>query len=811
MATDILIVEDESIVALDLENRLTSIGFHVVGRAGTGQAALEIVERTPPDVVLMDIQLRGDLDGISTADRIEESYDIPVIFLTAFSDSDSLERAKRPNAYGYLLKPFQERELSIAVELALYKHRAEREIREGRALLDITLNAVSEGIITADENDQILFMNDAAERLTGRRTAEATGSALASVVHVDTGGRPYTSAEQWTRLTPRGGAPRTVAISSSDLDDPSSGGAARVIVIRDVTREQEYRDNLIAAKEAAESATQAKSDFLARVTHELRTPLNSILGMTGLLRRATDSAVAGEYLDILDVSSQQLSGLVSDILDYARIDTEGFSLQRQLFDPIELVERVTRSFAIEAVQKGVRIINVIDPAVPRAVYSDEARLAQIVRNLVSNAVKFTAAGHVAVSLRLGEADMLVIDVSDTGPGVPQQYRAQIFEEFSQVENPITRTVGGVGLGLALVRRLTTAMGGSVELGKSSSEGATFTAQVPITPGEQQPHASGDRVPAVRSAATDDELIARSWKPWCEVSGVPLTCLPWHEISWNPGEYDLVITGEEHARELSGDTSVIVVRAFRPHGEVPAPGTNARSVVHEPSSSDEILAALCAPANIARSQSQVDRNGDALSVLLVDDDTSNLVFQQKLLEAHGHRIVTARTGEKALTALRGSSFDAALLDIEMPDMDGWELAGLIRSGAGGEAGKNLPLVALSGHEKGEITEQAERVGFAEVLTKPVQVETLLQVLHTLVDRRSSSGAETPSPSVPVGEIREAINAGDRDQAVHILSELRQQPLPSGVAELIFRLLLALRRNDIDTINRLMVELEKESDS
>lgn len=818
MATDILIVEDESIVALDLENHLTSMGFHVVGRVGTGRAALEIVEHTPPDVVLMDIQLRGDLDGISTADRIQESYDIPVIFLTAFSDSGSLERVKRSNAYGYLLKPFQERELSIAVELALYKHRAEREIREGHALLDITLSAVSEAVITANRNDQILFMNEAAERLTGWRMAEATGTDLSSVVDVEATDRLYTSTEQWTRLTPRGGTPRTVAISSRDLDRPSSSGAARVVVIRDVTQEQEYRDNLLAAKEAAESATQAKSDFLTRVTHELRTPLNSILGMTSLLRPTADSEVAGEYMDILEQSSQQLSGLISDILDYARIDTERFSLHHELVDPVRLVERVSRSFAVEAARKGVRVITVIDPVSPRAVYSDEARLVQIVRNLVSNAVKFTAAGYVMVSLGPGAEDTIVIRVSDTGPGVPEKYSDVIFEDFSQVENPATRTAGGVGLGLTLVRRLITVMGGTVELLNSSSEGATFSVELPFTPAEQHPHSPVDTSPTVSSVVTDDELIARAWNPWCEFAGVQLSCVPWDEISSNPMEYEVVITGEEHARELSENTSVVVVSSLRDRREPSASRENTRTVIIEPSPSDEIFATLHAtPENGKNGRDtkplspEAHAKSGALTVLVVDDDASNLVVQRKLLEAHGHRVTTAGTGEKALAALRNGSFDAAILDIEMPDIDGWKLAELIRSGEGGEAGMTLPLVALSAHDSREITPRAKTVGFAEVLTKPVQVETVTQVLDTIVGGQSPTRSERQYGSVPAAEIRQAIRAGDTDRAQRMVSELRQHPLPSSVSELIFRLLLALRRKDTDAINRLTVELEKESDS
>ncbi|MFW5694231.1 MAG: response regulator [Alkalispirochaeta sp.] len=812
MATDVLIVEDESIVALDLEHRLTSMGFHVVGRVGTGAAALEIVDVTPPDVVLMDIQLRGDLDGITTADRIEESYDIPVIFLTAFSDAESLQRVKRVNAYGYLLKPFQERELSIAVELALYKHRAERELRENRALLDITLNNISEAIVTTDRSDEILFINRAAERLTGWTAAEAIGTDLGAVVRLDEETDASSSSEQWRRLSPRTGrSPRTVAVSRRELDRPSSGGAAHVIVIRDVTQEQEYREKLIAAKEAAESAAQAKSDFLMRVTHELRTPLNSILGMAGLLKGGADAHATAEYLDILDVSSQQLSGLISDILDYARFDTGRLVLQNEQVDPVRLVERVSRSFAVEAGKKGVRIITVVDPAVPRSIYSDGMRVGQLLRNLISNAVKFTSAGYVEISVSRGEAENCIFRVTDSGSGIPEEHRDLIFQEFSQVESPATRTVGGVGLGLALVRRLVTALNGTVELEHSSEHGSTFTVDIPCTFAEDEGGALPDEAPAVQSVATDDPLIARCWEPWCQAAGVQLSRVPWEEIRSDPAAYDRIVTGVDRAQELPDYETVVVVRGF------PAPDARSPSeqrpntVILEPATTDAILATLYHVGSPIGADASDDRAApsvaESLAVLVVDDDRSNLVFQQKLLEAYGHRVVTAAGGDAALSSLRSEPFDAAILDIEMPEMDGWELAGKIRSGVAGDACRDVPLVALTGHDAREIASRAKGVGFNDVLTKPVQVQKVLQVLHNIAGDSSGGAA---AGSVPTGEIREAIRAGDTDRVEQIVADLRQQPLPTGAAEIVFRLLLALRRRDGDAISRLTIELEKETE-
>lgn len=819
MATDVLIVEDESIVALDLENRLRSMGFSVVGRAGTGAAAIELVGRTPPDVVLMDIQLRGDIDGIKTADLIQEEYDVPVIFLTAFSDSKSLERAKRSNAYGYLLKPFQERELSIAIELALYKHGAERELRENRALLRVTLHNVTEGIVTADRADRILFMNRAAEQLTGWSASEAVGIDIGSVVKTDIPILETLSSEEWTRLTPRAGTPRTVAVSSNDLQLPSGAGGSRVVVIRDVTQEEEYRANLVAAKEAAESAAQAKSDFLARVTHELRTPLNSILGMTRLLHDEPDPRSTQEYLEILDLSAQQLMALISDILDYARFDSGRFSLQRELFDPVVVLERVSRSFAVEAGKKGLRVTTVIDPVLPRAVYGDQTRLGQILRNMISNAVKFTEAGHIVVTARATGGSRVTIEVEDTGPGVSSEYRSLIFEDFSQIESPATRKAGGVGLGLALVRRLVDAMEGSVDLKQSSSQGSVFAVELPFAPAEDPAPADRSITAGIRSVATDDQLIARSWEPWCVAAGVAFSHLSWQDIVAAPAQFDRIITTDGHARELPDSGAVLVVGGI--HRTQSAQVSRERSVFSllEPvpveviretlSGADVIATQRQGTGDAERPASKPPAPDPALRLLIVDDDRNNLVLHRKLLESRGHRVVAASGGSEALVALQQDTFDVAILDIEMPEMDGWELARHIRAGEAGDVGSSLRMVALSGHAVQEIEERAWEAGFDTVMSKPVPIDTMHRVVCSLGGNHNRQSRDDSQ----IAELQEAVASGDYSRAQELLAEMKQrspQFTQSAVAETAFRLLLALRRKDTDAIHRLVAELEKETD-
>jgi CheY-like chemotaxis protein len=482
------------------------------------------------------------------------------------------------------------------------------------------------------------------------------------------------------------------------------------------------------------------------------------------------------------------------------------------------VERVSRSFAVEAGKKGLRMATVIEPSTPREVYGDETRFGQILRNIISNAVKFTNSGHIVVTLRPSGARMVTVLVEDTGPGVASEHRSLIFDDFSQIESPSTRKAGGVGLGLALVRRLVDAMGGSIDLEASPSGGSVFGVELPFSPVAQDSSDNAGSSPRIRSAATDDVLIARAWAPWCEAAGVALHSVPSTEFRASPAKYDLIITTEQHAPDIPDSEALLVVSGLHRKRGGGTSHLQYGTIAFEPVAVDVIRDMLYGGRpgvgeNDAGENN--DRENDAggtpategsLELLVVDDDKSNLVFHRKLLESFGHHVVTAVGGSDALEALRKGEFDVAVLDIEMPDMDGWELADRIRSGEGGESGRNLPLLALSGHAAREISHRAAEVGFDGVLTKPVHVETL--------DRRIRSAAagtqSRPWGRSSVSGIREAIERGNDEQAQQLLTAIRRSSPRTGVAETAFRLLLALRRKDGNTIQRLVAELEKETE-
>ena len=512
METSVLIVEDESIVALDLKHRLTSLGFHIAGTAGSGDEALTIAKETRPDVILMDIQIKGDIDGIETAARIQRDLEIPSIFLTAYSDPASLERAKHSQAYGYLLKPFQERELLIAIELALYKFSAEQEVRANRALLDTTVNCVGEGIITTDSQRRVLLVNNAAQRLTGWSTETAVGRPLDDVLQLVSAGQQG-GAERFV-LTNRDGTKTPVERTEQTLPAGPSGTASHVVVLRDISQALRYEQSLVSAKEAAESAVRAKSDFLSRVTHELRTPLNSIIGMTELALEAGVPSDLQEHLSVIRSSADTLKALVSDILDYAKYETGQVKLKREIVTTDELVEKAARTAALEAHRKGLRLCTNIDPAFPERFYGDQQRIQQTLGHLLSNAVKFTCSGYIRLSVTTvsparereerrtsaaGEIreTRVRFSVEDTGCGIPLEQQADIFDDFSQLDDPATRSAGGTGLGLSIVRRLIAVMNGEIRVDSTVGNGSVFTVDLPLTVADPLP--VGERVQRYEAA------------------------------------------------------------------------------------------------------------------------------------------------------------------------------------------------------------------------------------------------------------------------------------------------------------------------
>ncbi|MFP4372808.1 MAG: ATP-binding protein [Spirochaetaceae bacterium] len=501
-----MIVEDEAIVAMDIRHRLEKLGYVVVRSVASGEEAVVVAADLEPDIVLMDIQLQGSMDGIEAAGLIRERDGTPVVFLTAYSDRDSLERAKVADAFGYLLKPFEERELGIAIEMALYKEQMQRRLSESREWLHGTVAALHEGVITTDEDGTILFVNRRAEELIGWSEAEARGLDVEVVVRTE----PIPPAEFATEVLPgavrllrRDGSVAYVELRTREIPKPAKGRQApsqadasppavcgRVVVLREVSDILRYDHAMRTARAEAEAALKSKSEFLANVTHELRTPLNSILGMTELAHDLARDGRQREYLGILKSAAENLHGLISSILDLSRIDSGHLKLELTDVDLGQVLKSVVESFALEVQQKGLALHFAQSPALPAYVRADRVRLVQVLSNLIANAVKYTESGSITVladsaeGSGAGAARMIRISVSDTGPGIPESEQQRIFEPFTQIDGGPTRAHSGAGIGLAVAREIAELMGGRILLDSVEGEGSVFTAELPLDPAER---------------------------------------------------------------------------------------------------------------------------------------------------------------------------------------------------------------------------------------------------------------------------------------------------------------------------------------
>lgn len=396
----ILITEDELIVALDLQSRLQHLGFEVVGIASSGDDALIQVEDKQPDLVLMDIVLNGEMDGVETAQHLRDEFDVPVIFLTANADPATLERAGATYPFSFLLKPFKERELKFSIDMALYHHATTRQLREA---------------------------HDELEKRVQERTAE-------------------------------------LAASNNALQ-------------HELSQHLKTLEDLNATQKIAQSADRAKNEFLATVSHELLTPMNGILGMTELLTESSPTPQQREYLDVVQLSGETLLAIITDMLDFSRIETGAMEFTPTAFSLREQLDAFLKPLELRARDKSLQLFWSIADDVPANIVTDPVRLGQVLVNLVSNSIKFTDKGLVEIKVTQIGCEQnrvhLAFSVRDTGIGVPTDRQKAIFEPFVQADCTPNRRHGGAGLGLTISSRLITLMGGEITLESKPGEGSTF--------------------------------------------------------------------------------------------------------------------------------------------------------------------------------------------------------------------------------------------------------------------------------------------------------------------------------------------------
>ena len=519
MSTRVLIVEDEAIVAIDLSTRLSRQGFTVVAQAGEYQEAVTLAGQHRPDCVLMDVRLRGDIDGIETASEIYSQFRIPSVFLTAYTDEVSVKRAANIKAYAYLLKPFHEQELVIAIQLAMARHEQEIAGDQNRALLHGTLNSIQDAVLTVDSDLAVRFVNSAAAGLLGTDPRTVPGRDIGEIVHLlPPHEAPGPELGHRYTLSRSDGSEVSVDAEWTHLAAVEASEAEAVLVLRDVSAQQEYEQRLRAARDKAQAADHAKSDFLARVSHELRTPLNSIIGMTDLASQVNRDPKLGEFIGVAYASARHLNGLISDLLEFSAFEAGKIRLQSVAFSPQELLEQTTRAYAGAAQERGLRLALVSRPEIDCRALGDPLRVRQVLTNLIDNAIKYTDSGSVTVHAFRTTDGAYRFEVRDTGPGIDADQQEAIFDAFVRLQ-ALDNHGGGVGLGLSIARVLVRAMRGDLGLSSIKGEGSTFWFTLPLE--RQQAPAGPVCNEAVKTLQVDDQLVIQALGDWAQVCGVTI--------------------------------------------------------------------------------------------------------------------------------------------------------------------------------------------------------------------------------------------------------------------------------------------------
>jgi two-component system sensor histidine kinase/response regulator len=991
---EILVVEDEKIVALEIQTMLRGVGYSVGKTLFTGIDAIEQAKATHPDLVLMDIKLRGEMDGIEAADKIK-ILGIPVIFLTAYADESTLQRAKIVEPYGYLLKPFEERELHSTIEMALYKSKMERELKDQKRWLSTILQSIHEAVIVTNPKGLVTYMNPMGESLTGWTQKSAMnepidkifntfdektgrrhtnpmkdvfqkGNAYAQSNHtilvtkdnnripVDHNGAPCrddegliigsvltfsditerknkedelnnseqkfrsvveTSADIIFRLSENGRidyvSPRVKELYGYEPDEligktirkttpinelkkladaskwilsgnyienleinqksrdgkliPMQVNAAPVVkegkvvglqgIMRDITERKcaeeelwKYTKDLETAKEReeenianltqlvedlkiaisrAEDAARIKSEFLANMSHEIRTPMNGIIGMTELALDTDLSSVQKEYLESVLSSSESLLTLINDILDFSKIEAGKLDIESVDFTLRDVVADVVKTVALKAGEKGLELISDIPSHVPDKLKGDPGRFRQIMTNLLSNSVKFTKEGEIVLRIdtesKTQEDIVLHICVRDTGIGVPDKIKSDIFKPFIQADGSTTRQYGGTGLGLAITSSLVEMMEGRIWVTSPLSErgivkggpGSEFHVKVRFTFQRKKKKEEriipvdlkGLPVLIVDDNATNRRVLEEMLTNWGMKSvsadggekalnlmkkasktgrPFPLVLLDANmpemdgfelaERIKNHSEYaKATIMMLSSARRL-GDTERCLDLGISRYLTKPVKQSDLFDMIVTVLSSEKNVKKLNGsdmknkqPKNtiIKENKPASNQETSSIRILLAEDNSINQKLAKTLLEKKGWRVVAVTDGKKALNALKKESFDLIIMDVQMPNLDGLKATAVIRDQENG-SGSHIPIIAMTAHAMQGDKEKCLKAGMDDYISKPMKAEELYRIIDRLMNGKLQPASFRGSASFDFSKAMDAVD-GDMELLKDLVKE------------------------------------------
>jgi signal transduction histidine kinase/CheY-like chemotaxis protein/HPt (histidine-containing phosphotransfer) domain-containing protein len=575
--------------------------------------------------------------------------------------------------------------------------------------------------------------------------------------------------------------------------------------LKQIKASEELRE----AKNAADSANRAKSEFLAMMSHEIRTPMNAIVGMTELIMSTPLTERQRHFASAIESSADALLTIINDILDFSRIEAGRLTIKPANFDMQELVEDLGQLMAPRAQAKGLELIVRYAPGTPRWLVGDGIRIRQVLTNLTGNAVKFTESGHVMVNVectRISEGRAaLVLKVTDTGIGIPSEAQAKIFERFTQVDSSTTRHFQGAGLGLTISRQLVEMMQGTISVASESGHGSIFTVELTLPLGVEECTAPASDLTGAHALVVDDNEINRFLLNE-QLSGFGLQVETASTAAQalekvQAGRFEVILTDQHlpdhdgvwlirQLRRIQLEPPVTVILSSVAEAEIDsAPGVSAilskpvrvsrlKQVLEEAwrrfrQGGDSVRETLAAASESEAARDATGRAATGESappsrdelrfnarVLVVEDHPVNRMMAETILSETGCAVETAATGREAVVKTRSGTFDVIFMDCQMPEMDGFEATRLIREAEAGGA-RRVPIIALTAHALDGSREACLEAGMDDFITKPFRRNQIVEAVRkhagvprtgaAIGARRHEARTDTPEVFVESGPV------------------------------------------------------------